>query len=91
MEKDDWPEHIEKPALPDGYEWVCLRPAFGKRNPDNTHPWWVRISFRYPHKRYGTIARILKTDGFFTTANDAIAYARLVVNEHTRKRKQNDE
>lgn len=70
--EEDWPASVPKPQLPKGYEWVCLRRAFGLQQPGGEHPWWIRLCWTM---RSGK-KRMLKTgEKFFATPQEAIDFA----------------
>lgn len=70
----DWPKDIEQPPLPDGYEWVCLRPALGLKMANGCHPYFVRVR---QSKRHG---RFVKTPSeYYDTPQQAIDAALMAV------------
>lgn len=77
----DWPHNIEKPELPEGYEWCCLRPAYGIGEMPN-HPWWVRVVFKTKNNH---IRHLKITGEYFDTPQEAIDFAVKAANEHARK------
>lgn len=79
----DWPDGVDKPPLPEGYEWVCLSQAYGLKNADGNHPWWIRFSWR-TKRGYQRIVRMPYK--FFETSKDAIDEAIREANLHQLKR-----
>ena len=80
---EDWPASIPKPVLPKGYEWVCLRQAFGLRQPDGGHPWWVRVCWTM---RNGKQRMLKMGDSVFSTPQQAITFAVAEAESHRRYR-----
>lgn len=70
---EDWPENIQKPELPKGYSWVCLRRCPKTKFP-SSEKWWIRMKkiYRGPHR---TTERMVKMrNEYFDTPEDAIRY-----------------
>lgn len=84
---DNWPNYVSKPELPEGYEFVQLAKAKGLKNEHGQHPWWIRVSWSFPHKAHGTCSRHVKIHPeFFESPIDAIDAAVRAVESHRTKR-----
>lgn len=80
----DWPDGIDKPDLPQGYEWVCLGQALGIRRDNGEHPWWVRLCWATKDGK----RRMLKLAGeYFDTPEQALRHAVRRAEEHSGRRK----
>lgn len=79
----DWPPSIPKPPLPDGYQWICLRQAFGLKTANDEHPWWIRLSWTIRNGK----KRILKIPGYFDTAEFAVHRAVDEARKHAERQK----
>ncbi len=82
----DWPSHIDKPDLPPGYSWSCLKQAIGLKNPDSTHPWYIRVTWVMKNGK----SRFLNMGQYFETPQQAIAHAVLIACDHARKKENGD-
>jgi hypothetical protein len=80
----DWPADVEKPPLPDGYEWVCLRPALGIGDPGK-HPWWVRVSWSMRNGKRRFVSGMM---GYYETPQHAIDSAIHIAKAHAEKRQK---
>ena len=84
MTWDRWFADFDEPLLPDGYQWECLRPAYGKKMVNGEHPWWVRVSWTMRNGKN----RILKmTEEFFDTPQAAVEYAIREAIKHSEKQR----
>lgn len=80
MNQDDWPEGIEKPILPDGYNWVCLLPAFVEGG-----KWWIQLKWTYSNGNQ----RMLKLNKeYFVSPREAIGYAVEAARQHAARRER---
>ncbi len=82
----NWPLDVDKPQLPEGYEWVCLRPALGVKqsDPANPHPWWIRVKWTTANGQRRFL-RGLKEE-HFATPQDAIDAAMKIARKHCHMR-----